>query len=67
MSSTIHLLAFPDHVEADLRVQLGRLLPSTRIESHGERQADFDLGDDEMVFVWDGMLTPSWVSKLFAQ
>ncbi|MDX8396371.1 MAG: sigma-54 dependent transcriptional regulator [Mariprofundaceae bacterium] len=63
----VYLLAFPDSYDAELRVQLGRLMPDTRIESLPEGQLDITLEADTIAFLWDGITTSGLARRLFEQ
>lgn len=65
--SPVYLLAFPDHYEADIRIQLGRLLPDTRVESYPEALASIEPEVDAVIFVWDSVTIPGLVGRLFDQ
>ncbi|MDX8403922.1 MAG: sigma-54 dependent transcriptional regulator [Mariprofundaceae bacterium] len=61
----LYLFAFPDHYEADIRIQLGRLLPDTRVESYPEALVSIEPEVDAVIFVWDSLTVPGLVGRLF--
>ena len=63
-AGSIYLFSFPENIEADMRVQLGRLLPKTAVVSMLEG-ATWDVEPDAIVLLWDGMMAASWVRKIF--
>ncbi len=63
--SPIYLLAFPDHYEADVRVQLGRLLPDTRVESYPEVLTTIEPEAEAIIFIWDSVTVSGLVRRLF--
>jgi len=63
-TGSIYLFSFPENIEADMRVQLGRLLPKTAVVSMLE-SAEWDVEADAIVLLWDGMMAASWVRKIF--
>jgi len=68
--SEVCLLGFPEHEDAELRVQLGRLLPDTGIESLPlQAQADYlqheQADNDALVFIRDSVTTTAIVRRLF--
>ncbi len=65
--SPIYLLSFPDHYEADIRIQLGRLLPDTRVESYPETFVSIEPEAEAIIFIWDSMTVAGLVSRLFDQ
>lgn len=68
MSSTpLYLLAFPDSYGAELRVQLGRLLPDTQVESYPEALAAIEPEAGAIIFVWDSVTVAGLVTRLFNQ
>ena len=68
MSSTpLYLLAFPEQYEAELRVQFGRLLPDTQVESYPEALASIEPEAGAIIFVWDSVTVAGLVSRLFNQ
>jgi len=64
--SHISIIDFPQHQEAEMRIQLGRLLPDTCIESH--RSAHMPAMDeyDGLLLIWDDMTATALVRRLFA-
>lgn len=65
--SPVYLLGFPDQFEADTRIQLGRLLPDTRVESYPEALASIEPETDAIIFVWDSITIPGLVGRFFDQ
>jgi len=65
--SPIYLLAFPDHHEADVRVQLGRLLPDTRVESYPEVLTTIEPEAEAIIFIWDSVTVSGLVRRLFEE
>ncbi|NWF37689.1 sigma-54-dependent Fis family transcriptional regulator [Mariprofundus sp. NF] len=63
--SNVALVGFPQHEEAELRVQLGRLLPQTAIESIPSQTHEYVCDNDALVFIWDTVTSPSIVRRLF--
>jgi len=68
--SNVNIIGFPNHEEAELRVQLGEILPDTHIEDlpvealqHGYHQTN--LNADALIFIWDTITSPSIVRRLF--
>lgn len=61
----IILIGFPQNEEAELRIQLGRLLPHTLIESQTTDSRQPVNGDDSLVFIWDSITSPAMVRRLF--
>ena len=66
-SSPLYLLAFPDPYESELRVQLGRLLPETRVESYPEALATIEPEAGAIIFIWDSVTVSGLVTRLFEQ
>jgi len=66
-SAPIYLLGFPELVEADVRVQLGRMLPDTPVTSYAETgEIERWMPEcDAIIFIWDGLTVLSRVRKLF--
>ncbi|MDX8390332.1 MAG: sigma-54 dependent transcriptional regulator [Mariprofundaceae bacterium] len=65
---SIQLLNFPDHIEGDLRVQLGRLFPDLSVESMQPIQIEKQhIASDTLLFLWDSMLSPSIVRPHLAR
>ncbi|HCS13929.1 MAG: sigma-54-dependent Fis family transcriptional regulator [Zetaproteobacteria bacterium CG06_land_8_20_14_3_00_59_53] len=60
------LVGFPADNEADLRVQLGRVLPDTRIEADSILPDDVQLDADSLVFMYDSLTTEATVTRLFS-
>jgi len=65
MSVATRLIGFPDHEAAELRVQLGILLPDTYIESLPESAGQSDLDGDALIFIRDSVTSPALVRRLF--
>lgn len=63
--SNINMIGFPPHEEAELRVQLGKLLPETYIESHPIEGVQADFNADALILIWDTITSPSIVRRLF--
>ena len=63
--SHITMIDFPPHVEAELRVQLGKLLPETRIETRMANSPQNIEGKDGLILIWDSMTSPALVRRLF--
>lgn len=63
--SNISLIGFPQHEESELRVQLGRLLPETAIESFTSHMQEYANNDHDLTFIWDTVTSPSIVRRLF--
>ncbi len=68
MSTSIHLVGFPPNTESNLRIQLGKLLPDTYIESTPqELSRSFSSPEDAITFVWDSVTSVALVQRLFQQ
>ncbi|MDQ6972239.1 MAG: sigma-54 dependent transcriptional regulator [Mariprofundaceae bacterium] len=65
-ASPAWLIGFPPASEADLRVQLGRVLGEVSIESAPSLQDDLQVQSESLVFIFDSVLTESTVGRLFA-
>jgi len=67
VSAPIYLLDFTELVEADVRVQLGRMLPDTHVTSYTKNsEIEHWVPEcDAIILVWDGMTVLSRVRKLF--
>ncbi len=65
----IYLLGFPELVEADVRVQLGRMLPDTPVTSYAETgEIEQWMPEcDAIILIWDGLTVLSRVQKLFGK
>ncbi len=63
--SNVSMIGFPTHDEAELRVQLGELLPKTYIESMPAESLQNDFNADALIFIWDNVTAPSLVRRLF--
>lgn len=60
------LVGFPADVEADLRVQLGRVLPDTPLEADRALPDDVGLEADSLVFMYDSVTAEATVTRLFS-
>jgi len=65
VSLPIYLFAFPESVESDIRIQLGRLLPDTQVESIPEALSDVQPETGAIIFVWDSVTSVGLVNRLF--
>lgn len=65
--SNVTMIGFPPHEEAELRVQLGKLLPQTAIETIPSEAFEIQCNQDSLIFIWDSMTSPSMVRRLFGQ
>ena len=65
--SKINLIGFPEREESNLRVQLGKLLPDTAIESLPLDYCVDACRDDELTFIWDSVTSPAMVRRIFEQ
>ncbi|MDX8407070.1 MAG: sigma-54 dependent transcriptional regulator [Mariprofundaceae bacterium] len=65
--ANICLLGFPQHEDAELRVQLGRLLPDTAIESLPLEAPLDDMAQDSLCYIWDSVTSSAVVRRLFAR
>jgi len=63
----VYLIDFPAGEEADLRVQLGRVLPDTVIDTPLPNMADACRMDDALIFIKDSMTTEATVTRIFEQ
>ncbi len=65
--ASIYLLDFPELVEADVRVQLGRMLPDTPVISYAQASEieQWMPECDAIILVWDGLTVLSRVRRLF--
>ena len=63
--SHITMLDFPRHLEAELRIQFGKLLPDTRIEAYVTHNLQAAEGMDGLILIWDNMTSPALVRRLF--
>jgi len=61
----IYLLAFPDRFEADIRIQLGSLLPDTQVESYPASLADIEPEPEAVIFIWDTATVMGIVRRIF--
>jgi DNA-binding NtrC family response regulator len=59
------MIGFPAHEEAELRVQLGKLLPNTYIEAVPAETLQNDFNADALIFIWDSLTSPSLVRRIF--
>jgi len=65
MSVDVNLIGFPEPEVAELRVQLGRLLPDTYIEAMPEGGDLQQPGSDALIFIRDSVTSPALVRRLF--
>lgn len=67
VKAPIYLLDFPELVEADVRVQLGRMLPDTAVTSYAQAsEIEQWMPDcDAIILIWDGLTVLSRVRRLF--
>jgi len=67
VKAPIYLLDFPELVEADVRVQLGRMLPDTPVTSYVQTsEIEQWMPDcDAVILIWDGLTVLSRVRRLF--
>jgi len=63
--SHITMIDFPQHLEAELRIQLGKLLPDTRIEAQMANSQQPVEAKDGLILIWDNMTSPALVRRLF--
>jgi len=63
----VYLVDFPADEEADLRVQLGHVLPDTVIDTLPSNMADACRIDDALIFVKDSMTAEATVTRIFEQ
>jgi len=63
--SGVCLIGFPEPEAAELRVQLGKLLPDTYIESLPEHASQTEISPDALIFIWDTVTSPAMVRRLF--
>jgi len=63
--SNVSMIGFPAHEEAELRVQLGKLLPNTYIEAVPAETLQNDFNADALIFIWDSLTSPSLVRRIF--
>jgi len=59
------MFGFPEQQEAELRVQLGRLLPDTYIEALPENSIHAEISPYALIFIWDTVTSASIVRRLF--
>jgi len=64
-ASPARLIGFPADIEADLRVQLGRVLPNTPIEADRVLQEGILPQADSLVFIFDSVTAEATVTRLF--
>jgi len=64
--SGVCMVGFPCQEEAELRVQLGKLLPDTHIESLPEYSAQTEISAEALIFIWDTVTSPAVVRRLFS-
>jgi len=65
------LIGFPADIEADLRVQLGHVLPDSLIEAEHNlpdnlQMADGKMDAESLVFIYDSVTTEATVNRLFS-
>lgn len=72
MSEHVNLIGFPEPEVAELRVQLGRLMPNTLVESmpeHGDALrmdgAECPIQTGALIFIRDSVTSPALVRRLF--
>ncbi|MBL4760270.1 MAG: sigma-54-dependent Fis family transcriptional regulator, partial [Mariprofundaceae bacterium] len=67
VNAAIYLLDFTELVEADVRVQLGRMLPDTQVTSYTKASEieQWVPECDAIILIWDGLTVLSRVRKLF--
>jgi len=67
VNAPIYLLDFTELVEADVRVQLGRMLPDTQVTSYTKTSEieQWVPECDAIILIWDGLTVLSRVRKLF--
>jgi len=63
----VYLLAFPEQVESEMRVQLGRLFPEMRVEAMPEAMATIEPEADAVIFIWDSFTVGGLAGRLFDQ
>jgi len=63
--SGVCMIGFPEHEAAELRVQLGKLLPDTYIESLPEHTGHTEINADALIFIWDAVTSPAMVRRQF--
>lgn len=69
----VYLIDFPVDVDADMRVQLGRLLPNTAVNSYQQKdifiygQEDWQAEENAVILLWDSLMVVSLVRRLFEQ
>jgi len=66
-SQPVYLIDFPADEEADLRVQLGRMLPDTVIDTPLPNMENACLMDDALIFVKDSITAEATVTRVFEQ
>ncbi|MDQ6957907.1 MAG: sigma-54 dependent transcriptional regulator [Mariprofundaceae bacterium] len=66
-SQPVYLIGFPADEDADLRVQLGRVLPDTVIDTPLPNMENACLMDDALIFVKDSMTAEATVTRIFEQ
>lgn len=66
-SRPVYLIDFSAFEDADLRVQLGRVLPDTVIEAFPSGMMDSNRMDDALVFIKDSITTEATVMRIFQQ
>jgi len=67
VKAPIYLLDFPELVEADVRVQLGRMLPDTMVTSYTQASEieQWMPECDAIILIWDALTVLSHVRRLF--
>jgi len=63
--SDVCMIGFPESEAAELRVQLGKLLPETYIEALPENTSHTEINADALIFIWDTVTSPAIVQRLF--
>ena len=69
--SPVYLIDFPVNVDADMRVQLGRLLPDTAVTSYQQQeifvlgQEDWPAEENAVILLWDSIMVVALVRRLF--
>jgi len=59
------MLGIPGREEAELRVQLGRLLPDTHVEALPDHNMLTAISPGSLIFIWDSVTSPAIVQRLF--
>jgi len=63
--SDICMIGFPESEAAELRVQLGKLLPDTYLEALPENTSHTEINPGALIFIWDTVTSASIVRRLF--